>query len=331
MVAEINFKIDLLMKRFLIFFIVLFVCLITNGQGTYIGRIVNTSNTCETGICLPSSVFGLEVSFTINYHYILTLSSLRISTDDNLIIEGTEYFVDDVVVITGTTRATQAWYSESIELEIETIKRWSPNQDIQHFLGEYILRGTRITTKPFGGIELSFYSEIVIKEGIESDLLINFSNYDTVFNAFILNNNLFIPQTWFYLFDGDDAQAVLYGKGEIIADSLFLSFFYGGPRDYGYTCECKGKKTASSGIVSPSVSDKNKVYFDATKQAIVIDETLQNQSLTFELIDMQGKVVCRKTNAGNSSIGVANLPKGIYLYRLLHNNGAIYSGKIMLK
>ena len=97
-----------------------------------------------------------------------------------------------------------------------------------------------------------------------------------------------------------------------------------------YDCHCKGKKTAS-GIVSPSVSDKNKVYFDATKQAIVIDETLQNQSFTFELINMQGKVVCSKTNAENSSIGVSNLPNGIYLYRLLRNNGAIHAGKIMLR
>jgi len=73
--------------------------------------------------------------------------------------------------------------------------------------------------------------------------------------------------------------------------------------------------------------DNNKVYYNTVNQVIVIDETLQNQSLTLELYNVQGKVVLRTADAGNT-VSVANLPNGVYLYRLLENNRAIYSGKI---
>ncbi|MDR2970790.1 MAG: T9SS type A sorting domain-containing protein [Bacteroidales bacterium] len=74
--------------------------------------------------------------------------------------------------------------------------------------------------------------------------------------------------------------------------------------------------------------DNNKVYYDAANQVIVIDKTLQSQSLTLELYDMQGKVILKK-DAGNT-ISVAHLSNGVYLYRLLENNRMIYSGKIVL-
>ena len=80
-----------------------------------------------------------------------------------------------------------------------------------------------------------------------------------------------------------------------------------------------------------SVSFNNKIYYDGIKQIIVIDETLQNQSFTFELINMQGKTVCSKTNLSNNFIDVAKLSAGIYLYRLMQNNKAVYSDKIVLK
>jgi len=77
-------------------------------------------------------------------------------------------------------------------------------------------------------------------------------------------------------------------------------------------------------------SDNNKVYFDATSQTIIIDATLQNQSLTLELIDTQGKVIFRKAGLSNkSSVSVVNLLNGIYLYRLARNNVVIATGKIL--
>jgi len=76
-------------------------------------------------------------------------------------------------------------------------------------------------------------------------------------------------------------------------------------------------------------SEKNKVYFDATKQVIVIDKVIQNQSLTLELMDLQGKVILRKKDVDNTPINIENLPDGVYLYRLLQDGQVIYTGKIL--
>lgn len=88
------------------------------------------------------------------------------------------------------------------------------------------------------------------------------------------------------------------------------------------------KKKENSNIESLSFSN-NKVYYDATKLVIMIDETSQNQSLMFELVDLQGKVMFKQTTIGNTSISIANLPDGVYLYRLFLNNQEIYFGKIL--
>lgn len=90
------------------------------------------------------------------------------------------------------------------------------------------------------------------------------------------------------------------------------------------------KKLTSTSIESVSFRN-NKVYYDEIKQVIVIDETLQNQSSTFELMNMQGEVILKKAGIDNNgSISVENLLSGVYLYRLfLHNNG-IYFGKIFI-
>lgn len=77
--------------------------------------------------------------------------------------------------------------------------------------------------------------------------------------------------------------------------------------------------------IEMSSSDNNKVHFDAANQLIIIDEPLQNQ-FTLELIDIQGKVILRKTE---NSISVANLLSGIYLYRLTRDGIIIDTGKIL--
>jgi hypothetical protein len=81
-----------------------------------------------------------------------------------------------------------------------------------------------------------------------------------------------------------------------------------------------------------SYSDKNKtyVYYDATRQIIIMDETLQNQSSTFELIDLLGNTILKKTSTGES-ISIANFPSGIYLCRILQNGRMIYISKILKK
>ncbi|MCL1936774.1 MAG: T9SS type A sorting domain-containing protein [Candidatus Azobacteroides sp.] len=83
-------------------------------------------------------------------------------------------------------------------------------------------------------------------------------------------------------------------------------------------------------ILYPLPTDENKVYFDGTNKIIVFDKTLQNQSLTFELVDMQRRVVLRTIGLGNkNSISIANLLNGIYLYHLTKNGMVICTGKIL--
>ena len=75
--------------------------------------------------------------------------------------------------------------------------------------------------------------------------------------------------------------------------------------------------------------DNIKIYYDATRQVIVIDGSLQ-QSLTFELVNTKGQVTFRKISIDSStSISISNLPNGVYIYRLLQNNRMIYSDKIL--
>jgi len=193
------------MKRFLIIFIAAFVCANTYGQNICAGKIICAFDPTETS----NAVFGLQAG---SNYYILSINSHLTRWGEKLIIEDTEYFLDDRVVITGTTNIKQyinseGYWREYLELEIETIEKLSPDRNIQQYLGTYEVQEDRYCC----GFELMW------------------TRRDMTWNAYA------------------------------------------------------------------------------------------------------AYVVCSKTSLGNSSIGVANLPKGIYLYRLLQNNGAVHSGKLMLK
>ena len=153
------------------------------------------------------------------------------------------------------------------------------------------------------------------------------------YTLFVSEDSLFVPFQWSLIYCNGISISVI-GKGKIENDSIFFDFVEGlYPRDFSKvrldTYTCKGKKSAS-GIVSPPESVQNKVYYDSNRQVIVFDEILQNQSFTFELVDMQGRVILRKTNADNP-INIANLSNGVYLYRVMQNSQLICSGKIVKK
>jgi len=283
-----------------------------HGQNTYIGRIIEQNVSSRPP---AQMVYILETAFS---SHILTLNTLPITVANGLIVDNIEYSFDDIVEITG--------YLISGGLEIETIKKWSPNQDIQRFLGEYHLEGTCKVLAPWQD-EVPVEKYVIIETGIESDLLIsNVGFAQSEFNIFILNDNLFIPLQWGgIVWEHPES---FRGEGQLKNDTLFMHFGSGGELGI-LECECQGKKIGSTNVVSLSEPNKNKVYFDAIKQVIVIDETLQNQSLIFELIDLQGKVILKQTNIGNTSICIANLSDGVYLYRLFLNDQEIYVGKIL--
>ena len=317
------------MKPFFLFFITVFTLISINikGQNTYTGTIIELFSPCVTETGKPwAYLIGFE---TISGdYYILTVNSHQIVSSDKLIIEGVEYF--DNVVITGTTKEGQCGNSKEYrELEIETIEKWSPNQNFQHILGTYILEGI---CKDDIDPDLSFPRqdvEFILSKlaGIE-DIQCQLDSHTSW--GFMMNDSLIIPLNYFPVPSG--SMVSFAGRGKIENDSIFFYCVEG----IGYvednvifrSCGYKGKKKNTSNIVSPLESTKNKVLLDATKQAIVIDETLLNQSFTFELINMQGSTILKKSNI-NESISIANLPSGIYLCRILQNGQVIYSDKIL--
>jgi len=278
----------------------------TQAQNSYIGKI---------GHIYPDGRFMLSTGY---YEHILTLNSLSFPPLQPIIVDDTEYFAGDTVGITGYL--TENWPGANrFELEIETMQKWSLNQDIQRFLGKYCLECSCNDMISMITYTRECYVTIKKGENIECDLLTDFPTGYENLKTFTFNNAFFIP------LQENEGRISFRGGGEIKNDSLFLDYGIGSLNE----CNCKGKKTETSSVVSPSESNNNKVYYDATKQIIVLDETLHNQSLTFELIDTQGKVLLRRRNVDSTPITVSNLSNGVYVYRLLQNSQIICSGKIV--
>jgi hypothetical protein len=311
--------------------IFVFFSLNTHGQNPCAGKIVYIPTTPQ------SAVFGLRTGYN---DYLLTINSYWILYNDQFIVGDTEYFVGDSVVITGTTSIIRnekpnGYLSpEYLEFEIMAIEMLSSDRNIQYFLGTYEIH-VDCTEQPWwigDKVTLSIIEETDPEEAFDISLSFKgqFGNGWT-FRVFVLNDDLFFMEKWGY-FDSGYIAYCISREGYKNNDSIFINikdyFIPNEPILLITDCHCKGKQIGSSSIVPPPESSKNKVYYDAANQVIVIDKTLQSQSLTIELYDMQGKVILKK-DAGNT-ISVAHLPSGIYLYRLLENNRMIYSGKIVL-
>ena len=113
-------------------------------------------------------------------------------------------------------------------------------QDIQRFLGTYHLKGV-CEDYTHAGFVFPDERNVIIKEGIESDLLINIgaSANDNDFKTFLSEDSLFIPLQWWVNYDGTNAS--FKAKGKLENDSLFLSYGAGGT--FGvFFCECKESK-----------------------------------------------------------------------------------------
>jgi len=279
----------------------------TFGQNNYIGKLggqhVPPEYTLETG-----------------YHsYLLTINSFSISLGHPLIFDGIEYFFGDTVSITGYLNPKWPG-SDYFELEIETIEKWSLNPNVQHFLGTYLLKCKCIKAITSDSLFYECSASIKESEDAESDLLTDIESFRKYkdLKTFTYNNAFFIPRQ-----ENEDRFSFI-GGGETKNDSLFLNF------EANFSnlvdCDCKGKKTGSENIISPSKSE-NKIYYDAITQLFIFDETLQNQSLTLKLYNIQGQVIL-KAETGRS-VSIAHLPNGVYLYRLLENGRVNYSGKIL--
>jgi len=92
------------------------------------------------------------------------------------------------------------------------------------------------------------------------------------------------------------------------------------------TIRC-GNCNQSTSIISPT-TNPTKAYYNTITQEIVIDAGLQNQFLTLELYDIQGKMLLRETTISNSK-SIAHLPQGVYVYCLMQGNQVVCRGKIL--
>ena len=324
------------MKHLSLLFISVFMLLSINtyGQNTYVGKIIGKGQPQLTqDPIVPCDMFWLK---TTSGDYIISINSHWIICNGTFSVEGIVYMEGDDVEITGTLSSvgTDIYSVEHFSLEIESIKKLNPSQSVQKFLGKYNIHAycTLDEDDPiWENYSEQHTYEIEIQTNYEENSNIQFyfdkhGIYDFV-KAKVLNDNDFDILAQQFIGEYEGLDTYLIGYGNIKDDSIFMNYRVGVPNVFGtLVCDCKGKKINSMGIVNPS---EFTTYYDATEQVIVIDETLQNQSLLFELVDMQGKVVIRTGTGNTASINVANLPSGVYLYRLLQNSQVIYYSKFL--
>lgn len=276
-------------------------CLSIYGQETYIGKIYGAGNPCITEPCIPCAVLWLE---TASGNYVLSYNSNWIC-DYYVIINNNLYCLEDEVEITGTVSSVIDIYSvEHFNLEVETIKKLSQNNDF--FCGKIISR----------------LSPPIAIPPVQEAILAIVAPSNFCFHSYILTINNEWIRSDFLLFDGveyhiDDEVEI---TGTICAKEDEFTNPY---------VELEIETIKISGVGIESISIKDNVYYDGTTQNIVIEASLQNQISTFELIDLQGKILLRKTNIDNNPINVGNLPRGVYIYRIIQNNNAVNIGKLI--
>ena len=327
-------KINLLMRRLLLLFLFVFTYLGIYGETIIdVCKIVYMSNPCDTFPCNSGRVFGVELSSGDTIF--LTKNLHLICSDEELTVDANTYHVNDFVLLEGKLYIQEcgiimAQYPVIDILTIEKISR--TNWDAQPFLGTYhITSNCTLGTTPPANIPFSESRTIVIEQDTVSDLLIHISNLGTV-RAFLSNDSSFVIPHQILSLYALQVVKLFFGNGVIRNDSICIDYVrveYNTVEPYSHlgTSACDNCKVGSSNIILTPTKQKQ-IYYDATKQEIVIDNILQNQSLTLELYDMLGKRIFRKTSVGNT-VSIINLPNGIYVCRLFGGNQLIYSGKIV--
>ncbi|MCL2329011.1 MAG: T9SS type A sorting domain-containing protein [Bacteroidetes bacterium] len=278
------------MKQILLFFITAFFCVNTYGQDSYIGKLINvtTLHTTLTNYILRG-----------NYNLVA----------DCMIFDNVEYFKGDIVIITGTRTQIHPEFPDAFYLEIESIKKWSPNPNVQHFLGAYYLEGmckdkTRGDTFfPVSG------SGITITKGIERDLLVGNSE------AFVIDNSFFTPWRELECFEGDLCLwSCASASGEIKNDILFFQNAASGAGGQVF-CEYKGAKwrySDSITILPTNATTNDEIRFVAYSKSRTGDCTLelQRDSIVGNTVYISGKYdgsnTCRTGNGRNDTISLGS-------------------------
>jgi hypothetical protein len=302
------------MKRLILFLALVFISINIQGLSPYKERILGYIETENAIYVLRGSAFK----------YIITIDSNRVSSGAKLIIDGTEYRIDDRVLITGTL----SFKEDGCELEIETI------EDAPDYTS--VIEGTYKMTcfRQFETYERSLSINYIppVWQGLV-DLYWDFDLPASIISvAYMLNESSFIIESF-----EEKILEYTWGEGYIKNDSLFIKNKHYKSDSIHETLlftdcsECIGTKNGTSGTSSISSLNKIQVYYNATEQSIVIDldQTFFNKGLTFELFDMQGRILLTKIFSGSQKIKASSLSKGVYLYRLSQGNEIITSSKIL--
>ena len=208
----------------------------TPKQKTYIGQIVS-----YVGVTYPDTMYCYSL-VTVSNRYLLTLNSTA-TFADGLIVNEIECFSGDIVEVTGDLTPGDPNTTIDFNLEIKTIKKWSSNQDIQRFLGTYLVEEICKDVTNSSKTSGTFSSEtkgVTIEEGIESDLLIS-ADYGFL-PAFVFDNSFFVPYHHWEI-DSVRLSKGFSGEGKITNDSIFLHYrkYHNGIK-LVLDCTCKGKK-----------------------------------------------------------------------------------------
>ena len=240
------------MKRFILFFSFVFMYLNTYGQGSYIGRIHSMQSPDATDPwCSDCYVFALQTPSCAG-GFLITINSQYISTADKLIFKDAEYSFEDKVIITGTLSYKQIPGKQAyFEIEIESIKKWTPNPDIQNFTGEY-----EIHTDGGGSFVLNVYAETDPAAAFDIKL---YSLLGGDFRVSVSEDNLFDIEYWSWWPSVGIAEYFL-GGGYFKNDSVFVHLERYLYNDYNESyifqnsCEYKGKKIDRSITVGGKIA-----------------------------------------------------------------------------
>ncbi len=285
------------MKQILLFFITICICVNAYGQDTYIGKLSVSETEGVARYMLNSNLNSYALSLNDNF------------VDETLIIDGIQYFEGDTVAITGMLKPVILEYIvEDFYLEIESITKWIPNQDVQRFLGHYSLDG--MCKDISDDVYYPFDHEIgvTITKGIKPGLIINI--FTVEFDAFMIDDSLIIPSQWIIEFD--NRLSVFSGNGKIENDTLLFRYGEGGW--FGvFDCECKGTKMRYSDsitVIPPNATTDDEIQFVAHSRQgdctleLQIDSTVNNTVYISGKYD--GSNNCKTGNGRNDTISLGS-------------------------
>ena len=253
---------------------------------------------------VPCEILWIE---TASGNYVLNFEHWI--CDEGVIVDSVLYCWEDEVEVTGivTRLGIDIYNVEQFDLEVETIKKLVPDDGI--YTGKIISGSAPSLTLP--------------PPSAETVLALEVPPHNFCFYNYILTIDSEWIQSDVLLFDG-----ITYAIGDEVE---ITGVTYAKETDYTTKYIELEIETIKKTIGLESVSINDKVYYDRTSQCIVIEKTLQDQPLTFELVDIHGRIVLQKTAINNNNaINVSKLLQGVYLYRLTQNGQVIKTDKLLI-